>query len=92
MNKKIALLFLILCSWTGIHAQSYFYEDFQSVLINTEGIGNIPSSWTLYNDANIPVSTSPNLSYFDKAWKVQQDDNGEIYAASLSFFKTAATA
>lgn len=88
----ICLLLAVSCIGSRLYAQWYFYEDFNTITIDANGAGNIPNTFTLYNDKNTPNEASPDYSYFDKAWKVLRDIDGNGKAASISFFKKDAIA
>lgn len=71
------------------HAQTwYFYEDFDRFAVNADGAADLPDGFTLYNDANKPFDGIPDLSHFDKAWKIIRGLDGEGHAAAPSLFKT----
>ena len=68
-----------------VFSQVLFHDDFQSANLNRFLVGDLDAKWTLYNDANQP-SSSPDLTYFDEAWKIIRLPDGEMAAASLSLF------
>ena len=65
-------------------SQVLFHDDFQATT-NHFSVGDVASSWTLYNDNNVPVSSPEDLSAFKQAWNVLER-GGERFAASVSFF------
>ena len=70
----------------------YFYESFNAATVNAAGAGDVPSGFTLYNDENTPYDGKPDLSHFDKAWKVIRGLDGEGKASAPSLFKPSAAA
>lgn len=85
--KKFSFILLaiagLLCQG---RTQILFYEDFQAAGLDNYLSADITTGWTLYNDDNQPV-LSPDMSYFDKAWKIIRDADGSMQAASLSYFQ-----
>ncbi|MEG1498416.1 MAG: choice-of-anchor J domain-containing protein [Bacteroidales bacterium] len=95
MKKIILACFFSLCEFMmiDIYAQDILFEDFQSITLDNKGIGDIPSSYLLYNDSNTPYYYSIiDYTYMDKAWKVLKDKDGNKFAQSISYFKKAAQA
>ncbi|MEG1572935.1 MAG: choice-of-anchor J domain-containing protein, partial [Bacteroidales bacterium] len=93
--KKITLYLFILLGFISVttSAQDLFFEDFQSISLNKKGIGDLPSSWIMYNDSNTPYFYSIiDYSYMDKAWKVLKDEDNNKFAQSISYFKKPAQA
>lgn len=85
--KRLACLAVIFPLLTvSVFGQIVFHDDFQSTELNRFLVGDLSEKWTLYNDDNTPI-TSPDLTYFDKAWKVMRHENGDMFAASLSYFR-----
>lgn len=68
--------------------QILFHDDFQNAT-NRFSVGDVASSWTLYNDDHTPTGT---LSRFDKAWNVFRDNDGSSIAVSVSYFSRAGQA
>lgn len=67
-------------------AQVLFSEDFESIPVQNK-VGDLPASWTLYNDNNRPSST---FSYCDKAWKIIEIGGENKKAVSTSWFTNSA--
>lgn len=80
----LAVIFPLLS--VSVFGQIVFHDDFQSTELNRFLVGDLNGEWTLYNDDNAP-STSPDLTYFDKAWKTMRAENGDMFAASISYFR-----
>lgn len=70
----------------------YFYESFNAVSVNASGAGDVPSGFTLYNDNYTPYEGKPDLSHFDKAWKVIRGMDGEGRVSAPSLFKGSSAA
>lgn len=85
MKRFACLAVLLPLLLATVSGQVLFHDDFQDVNLNRFLVGDLDSNWTLYNDANKP-SSSPDLTYFDQAWKVLRISNSEMAAASLSLF------
>lgn len=82
---SILTLLALIGSWAN--SQVFFHEDFQEAQINNYSVADLPeATWTLYNDDNTPIAI-PDMSHFDQAWKIYQDETGCMMAASLSYFK-----
>lgn len=62
-----------------------FYESFDQVAFDAYGAGEVPEQFTLYNDQNTPTS---ELAYFDAAWKVIRDADGQGHVSAPSLFST----
>ncbi|MCM1169041.1 MAG: choice-of-anchor J domain-containing protein [Bacteroides sp.] len=91
MKRFACLTALLPLLLAPVFGQVVFQDDFQSADLNRFMAGGLNTDWTLYNDNNKP-STSPDLTYFDDAWKVIRSTDGEMFAASLSLFTNAQTA
>lgn len=86
MKRFVCLAaFLPLLLPATVFSQILFHDDFQSAGLNRFLAGDLDTKWTLYNDNNNP-RTSPDLTYFDNAWKIIRQENGDMSAASLSYF------
>lgn len=85
--KKLSFLLLAMAGllYQG-RTQILFCDDFQATSLDNYLSADIATGWTLYNDDNQPV-LSPDMSYFDKAWKIVRDADGSMQAASLSYFQ-----
>ncbi|MDE5609494.1 MAG: T9SS type A sorting domain-containing protein, partial [Bacteroidales bacterium] len=64
--------------------QVYFHDDFQNARLDNHASAEVDTVWTLYNDDNEPIA---DVSFFDKAWKIYGDAEGNRFAASPSYFK-----
>ncbi|MEG1498567.1 MAG: choice-of-anchor J domain-containing protein [Bacteroidales bacterium] len=88
--KFIAFLSFLLVSSLSI-GQTLFSENFENITCSAAGIGNIPSTWVMYNDINKPDRSLDEYSFNEHAWRVKAE-NGSKFAASPSFFTPAAKA
>lgn len=86
MRRFACLAVILSLLFAPVFGQIVFYDDFQSSALNRFLVGDLSDEWTLYNDGNRP-STSPDLTYLDSAWKVMRQENGDMFAASLSYFR-----
>lgn len=86
MRRFACLAVILPLLFAPVFGQIVFYDDFQSSALNRFLVGDLSDEWTLYNDGNRP-STSPDLTYLDSAWKVMRHENGDMFAASLSYFR-----
>lgn len=88
MLKRITLLGLAVLASFAVKAQTppIFSEDLSGV-DTPEGIGNMPSTWTLHNeDGNAPFNDGNFNHLIDEPWKVLNfTDIGKV-AVSTSYF------
>lgn len=89
MKRFVSSAFALLALLVSGSGQVLFHDDFQNAMLNRYAVGAIDTSWTLYNDENVPSNT---LSMFDAAWNVYRDNDGSTMAVSVSFFSKPATA
>lgn len=91
-RSSLILAFLSVIGWTStVNAQNewLFYESFDQVSVNAYGAGDVPETFTLYNDQNTPTK---DLAYFDAAWKVIRGADGQGYVSAPSLFSTGTQA
>ncbi|MEG1762163.1 MAG: choice-of-anchor J domain-containing protein [Bacteroidales bacterium] len=81
INFILGFLFFLGLTSQG---QKIFHEDFSAIDYNSQGVGDLPASWVLYNDAN---QTAGQFTYIDKAWKALKTTHNETVAVSTSWFK-----
>ena len=64
--KKVVFFLAVALMGLAANAQTVFSENFDNVS-TPSGVGNVPSTWTLYGDN---LTNNSNYSYMGNSWKV----------------------
>lgn len=96
MFKKITLSALAFIGCMAMNAQSEIYsEDFDDVSVDQQGVGSLPSDWSLYDEDGLNPnqnSQAPLPSFIDEAWKVINFQDIGKTAVSTSWYDPAGQA
>ncbi|MBR1549292.1 MAG: Omp28-related outer membrane protein [Bacteroidales bacterium] len=71
--KKVLLFLAVALMGMAANAQTVWSEDFENVTVNDNGIGSMPTGWTLYED-NLTNFNNGNYDYrgYGNSWCVNE--------------------
>lgn len=87
---EFIMIGLFMFCLTSANAQVIFNETFEEIAC-VDGVGAIPTTWTMYNDKNKVESVFGKYNFDTYSWRVGTDGSRK-YAISPSFFVVPAKA